>query len=239
VPAAMTTRRAARTVVAWQIKQSQRRDRRSSSNTPPQPDRRRAQTGVAVRVREAPDELKREGSQCASSAPRSSRRTNCSSASSKRQAKSGCAKRTPAPASHSSGSRSCSPKTASLPQPQTRRKGARVDEERKFIAALASGVVAVAVAVGAIGTAGATSNRSGNQLAGTWSVTLKQPALLPPMVSLKVQTRPGSMVNRATTPRRARCNMGAGSGSRAANTPRPAHFHVRSEDPGERRGGAC
>lgn len=58
--------------------------------------------------------------------------------------------------------------------------------KRKFIAALASGVVAVAVAVGAIGTAGATSNRSGNQLAGTWSVTLKRPAPLPPMVSLKV-----------------------------------------------------
>jgi hypothetical protein len=66
--------------------------------------------------------------------------------------------------------------------------------KRKLIAALASGVVAVAVAVAAIGTAGATSNRSGNQLAGAWSVTLKRPAPLPPLASLQVYTRPGSMV---------------------------------------------
>jgi hypothetical protein len=62
------------------------------------------------------------------------------------------------------------------------------------MAALASGLAAVAVAVGAIGTADATSNRSGNQLAGTWSVTLTRPAPLPPLASLQVYTRPGSMV---------------------------------------------
>lgn len=66
--------------------------------------------------------------------------------------------------------------------------------KRKLIAALASGIAAVAVAVGAIGTAGATSNHSGNQLAGTWSVTLNRPAPLPPLASLQVYTRPGSMV---------------------------------------------
>jgi hypothetical protein len=66
--------------------------------------------------------------------------------------------------------------------------------QRKFVAALASGCAAVAVAVGAIGTADATSDRSPNQLAGTWSVTLTRPAPLPPLASLQIYTRPGSMV---------------------------------------------
>jgi hypothetical protein len=66
--------------------------------------------------------------------------------------------------------------------------------KRKFIAALASGLAAVAVAVAAIGTADATSNRSGDELAGTWTVTLTRPAPLPPLASLQVYTRPGSML---------------------------------------------
>jgi hypothetical protein len=69
--------------------------------------------------------------------------------------------------------------------------------KRKLIVALAAGVAAVAVAVGAIGTADATSGGSGNRLAGTWSVTLDRPAPLPPLTSLQVYTRPGSMVESA------------------------------------------
>jgi hypothetical protein len=64
----------------------------------------------------------------------------------------------------------------------------------KLIAALASGVVAVCVAGGAIATADTASDRSGNQLAGTWSVTVNRPAPLPPLASLRVYTGAGSMV---------------------------------------------
>jgi hypothetical protein len=64
----------------------------------------------------------------------------------------------------------------------------------KLIAALASGVVAVSVAGGAIATADTASDRSGNQLAGTWSVTVNRPAPLPPLASLRVYTGAGSMV---------------------------------------------
>jgi hypothetical protein len=66
--------------------------------------------------------------------------------------------------------------------------------KRKLIAALASGVVAVCVAGGAIATADTASDRSGNQLAGTWSVTVNRPAPLPPLASLRVYTGAGSMV---------------------------------------------
>ena len=65
---------------------------------------------------------------------------------------------------------------------------------KRLIAALASGFAALAVAVGGIATAGATSHRSGNQLAGTWSVTVNRPAPSPPLASLQVYTRTGSMV---------------------------------------------
>ena len=64
----------------------------------------------------------------------------------------------------------------------------------KLIAALASGVVAVSVAGAAIATADTASNRSGNQLAGTWSVTVNRPAPLAPLASLRVYTGAGSMV---------------------------------------------
>jgi hypothetical protein len=66
--------------------------------------------------------------------------------------------------------------------------------KRKLIAALAPGVVAVSVAGGAIATADTASDRSGNQLAGTWSVTVNRPAPLPPLASLRVYTGAGSMV---------------------------------------------
>jgi hypothetical protein len=66
--------------------------------------------------------------------------------------------------------------------------------KRKLIAALASGFAAVASAGGAIATADTASNRSGNQLAGTWSVTVNRPAPSPPLASLHVYTGAGSMV---------------------------------------------
>jgi hypothetical protein len=64
----------------------------------------------------------------------------------------------------------------------------------KLRAAVASVVAATAVAGGAIATAGAASESSGNQLPGTWSVTVNRPAPMPPLASLQVYTGKGSMV---------------------------------------------
>jgi hypothetical protein len=64
-------------------------------------------------------------------------------------------------------------------------------------AAIASVVAAIAVAGGTIATAGAASESSGNQLAGTWVVTVNRPAPLPPLTSLQVYTGKGSMVESA------------------------------------------
>jgi hypothetical protein len=64
---------------------------------------------------------------------------------------------------------------------------------RKLIAALVAVIAAVVVTGGVIATA-AASSRSGNQLAGTWTVTLDRPAPLPPLASLQVYTGEGSMV---------------------------------------------
>ncbi len=66
--------------------------------------------------------------------------------------------------------------------------------KRKLTAALAAGIAAVVVAGGVIATAAAASSRSGNQLAGTWTVTVNRPAPLPPLTSLQVYTGAGSMV---------------------------------------------
>jgi hypothetical protein len=65
--------------------------------------------------------------------------------------------------------------------------------KRKLLAALAAVVAAAVVTGGVIATA-AASSRSGNQLAGTWTVTLDRPAPLPPLASLQVYTDTGSMV---------------------------------------------
>lgn len=65
--------------------------------------------------------------------------------------------------------------------------------KRKLLAALAAVIAAVVVTGGVIATA-AASSRSGNQLAGTWTVTLNRPAPLPPLASLQVYTGEGSMV---------------------------------------------
>lgn len=65
----------------------------------------------------------------------------------------------------------------------------------KLRAAIAA--VFAVIAVGVIATAGATSKTSksaGNQLAGTWTVTVDRPPPLPPVSSLQVYTARGSMV---------------------------------------------
>ena len=64
----------------------------------------------------------------------------------------------------------------------------------KLSAAIASVFVVIAVGGGVIATAGATSEREGKELAGTWTVTVNRPAPLPPLASLQVYTDEGSMV---------------------------------------------
>jgi hypothetical protein len=67
--------------------------------------------------------------------------------------------------------------------------------KRKLIAALASGLVAVAV--GAAIAAAGTGSENGNQLAGTWTVTVNRPAPLPPLTSLQIYTATGTMIESA------------------------------------------
>ncbi len=55
-------------------------------------------------------------------------------------------------------------------------------------------VLAVIAVVGVVATAGATSESAGNQLAGTWTVTVNRPSGLPPVSSLQVYTAEGSMI---------------------------------------------
>lgn len=64
---------------------------------------------------------------------------------------------------------------------------------RKLTAAFVAVIAAVVVTGGVIATA-AASSRSGNQLTGTWTVTLNRPAPMPPLSSLQVYTDTGSMV---------------------------------------------
>ena len=68
--------------------------------------------------------------------------------------------------------------------------------KRKLIAALASGIAAVALTGAAIATAG-TASKNVNQLAGTWTVTVNRPAPAPPLTSLQVYTGAASMVESA------------------------------------------
>ena len=56
---------------------------------------------------------------------------------------------------------------------------------------------AALVAGGAIAKAGAERGDSGDQLAGTWTVTVNRPAPLAPLQSLQVYSRPGTMVESA------------------------------------------
>jgi hypothetical protein len=54
-----------------------------------------------------------------------------------------------------------------------------------------------AVAIGAVHSASASGDNAGNQLAGTWRVTVNRPAPLTPIVSLQVYTGDGSVIENA------------------------------------------
>lgn len=54
-----------------------------------------------------------------------------------------------------------------------------------------------AIAFGAVRTAGASSESAGNQLAGTWRVTVNRPAPLSAITSLQVYTSDGSVIETA------------------------------------------
>ncbi len=70
--------------------------------------------------------------------------------------------------------------------------------KRSIGAALAVIVVAAAVVAGVMSSS--ASGRAGNQLAGTWSVTVNRPAPLPALLSLQVFTSDGSWIESATEP---------------------------------------
>jgi hypothetical protein len=57
-------------------------------------------------------------------------------------------------------------------------------------------LVLTTLSVGTIVTSGAAGTRddSGNQLAGTWEVTVNRPAPLPPVLSLQAYTQAGSVI---------------------------------------------
>ena len=57
-------------------------------------------------------------------------------------------------------------------------------------------VVSTAV-VASAASAGASSSSAGNDLAGTWTVTVRRPAPLPPLASLQVYTSDGSVIEMA------------------------------------------
>jgi hypothetical protein len=58
-------------------------------------------------------------------------------------------------------------------------------------------LVAVTGIVATAASAGASSGDSGNQLAGTWVVTVNRPAPLPPLTSLQIFTSDGSVIEHA------------------------------------------
>jgi hypothetical protein len=67
---------------------------------------------------------------------------------------------------------------------------------RRWLASVLGCVVLIAV-VGTAASAGASSGDAGNQLAGTWIVTVNRPAPLPPLTSLQVFTSDGSVIENA------------------------------------------
>jgi hypothetical protein len=68
---------------------------------------------------------------------------------------------------------------------------------KRSLLGTAAAVVAAAAAIGVASSAGASSVDSGNQLAGTWVVTVNRPAPLPPLTSLQVFTSDGSVIENA------------------------------------------
>ena len=64
----------------------------------------------------------------------------------------------------------------------------------KLRVAIVTAFAVTAVGGGVIATAGATSQSAGNQLAGTWTVTVNRPPPLPAVSSLQAYTAQGSMI---------------------------------------------
>jgi hypothetical protein len=62
------------------------------------------------------------------------------------------------------------------------------------------GSILVLALVGAVASAGAGGGDTGNQIAGTWSITVNRPAPLPPLSSLQVFTSDGSWIEMANEP---------------------------------------
>lgn len=69
--------------------------------------------------------------------------------------------------------------------------------KRSFVSAVVLVLLSATLAVWVAGSAGASSGDAGNQLAGTWSVTVNRPAPLPPLTSLQVFTSDGSVIEMA------------------------------------------
>jgi hypothetical protein len=67
--------------------------------------------------------------------------------------------------------------------------------KRTLLGAIA--LVMLTIAVGAVTSAGANTGDAGNELAGTWNVTVNRPAPLPPLASLQVFTSDGSWIEMA------------------------------------------
>jgi hypothetical protein len=68
---------------------------------------------------------------------------------------------------------------------------------KKLLWAIALVALVVATGAGAIAAAGENSDNAGNQIAGTWNVTVNRPAPLPPLASLQVFTSDGSWIEMA------------------------------------------
>jgi hypothetical protein len=67
---------------------------------------------------------------------------------------------------------------------------------KKTLASVIASAALMAV-VGTAASAGASVRDAGNQLAGTWVVTVNRPAPLPPLTSLQIFTSDGSVIEHA------------------------------------------
>jgi hypothetical protein len=75
---------------------------------------------------------------------------------------------------------------------------------KKLLWAIALVALVVATGAGAIAAAGENTDNAGNQIAGTWNVTVNRPAPLPPLASLQVFTSDGSWIEMANEPQASR-----------------------------------
>jgi hypothetical protein len=75
---------------------------------------------------------------------------------------------------------------------------------KKLLWAIALVALVVATGTGAIAAAGENTDNAGNQIVGTWNVTVNRPAPLPPLSSLQVFTSDGSWIEMANEPQATR-----------------------------------